>query len=220
VKAQWETNWLIGLSGGVTEHQGILDLNAFHPSGAISNVILDVVDVGLVGSVFTGYQARCKHWLLGAEFKIDWQDLGNDHNAAFTTALDQGALLTARYRQNWVVALSGRFGYEVYEQVLPYVRLGVQSSRDKLDVLVSVPSAAVGVEVNDQHRVYRLLTGIGVEVPIPMLMGLSFRMEYNYLPKGGTLAGQALATDLVTIVTASIRPKAHTGLISFVFNLV
>ena len=218
VNAQWEYNWLIGLSGGFIDRDGSLDLAIFHQAGELTTLTIEQEDSGFFAGLFAGYQARCNKWLVGAEIKVDWQDLGNDRDTAFTDALGNGIALSSRYRQTNIVELSGRLGYEVYNAVMPYARLGFQTSRDRLTVSAADPSIGAA-EIDDQHRVYRLLTGVGVEMPIPVLMGLSFRMEYNYLPKGGRIDGQSLAPDNVTVGTANIRPHLHQTFLALVLNL-
>lgn len=215
--AQWENNWLVGLSAGFVDREGSLELAVFHETGAFSTLTIEQEDSGFFGGLFAGYQARCNKWLVGTEIKVDWQDLGNVRDTAFTDVVGNGVVVSSRYRQTNIVELTGRMGYEIYNAVMPYARLGLQSSRDRLAVFAADPDGAI--EVDEQRRVFRLLTGVGVEMPIPVLMGLSVRLEYNYLPKGGRIDGQGLAPDNVTVGTATMRPHLHQTFLALVLNI-
>ncbi len=220
VQAQWEGNWLAGLSVGLSEREGNIDLTINHLQGVNSELIHNQEDVGVVGGLLGGYQVRCNDWLFGAELNIEWQELDREQNGAFTNQLREGVNTMARYHQGNILALTGRFGYEMFPNFLPYVRLGVQSSRDKLTYSISSPVDIAAVDMEGIRRVYRLTAGIGAETPIPMLMGLSLRGEYNYAAKAGAIEAQSLAIDNATLVNASMRPRTNTLLVSFVLNFI
>lgn len=216
----WEGNWLAGVYGGLAEREGDLDVFINHPLGLSTNYINAQEDTGFIGGVLGGYQVRCHEWLLGGELNFEWQDLGEDQESAFTDARDVGIRTTARYYQNQVAAISGRFGYEVFPNFLPYVRLGVQTSRDKLVVFGTDTDYDESIDMESLRRVWRLTAGIGAEIPACLLMGLSLRAEYNYRARAGSINTEELAIDNQTVVTGSMRPKAHAVLVAFVLNFV
>jgi opacity protein-like surface antigen len=217
--AQWEGNWLIGVSGGLAEREGNFDLVIHHAQGPTSSLVQNQEDSGLFGGLFGGYQIRCNDWLMGAELNVEWQDLGRDQESAFTNALRQGTAITTRYSQTNVVALTGRFGYEIFPNFLPYIRAGIQTSRDKLDFF-GFPIGGGAVDLESLRRVWRFTGGFGVEAPIPVLMGLSVRAEYNFQAKAGAIEADALGIDNATLVNTSMRPKTNAILLSAVINLL
>lgn len=218
--ALWEYNWLAGVYGGVAERRGNVELIESHPNGLVTSYYNPQVDVGVIGGLLGGYQARCNDWLFGAELNIEWQEITHDRNFAFTNALDEGVSGTSIYKQRNIVGVSGRFGYEMFPNFLPYVRLGVQSSRDKLIIRAITSDFSDSVDMEGIRRVYRLMAGVGAEFPICFLMGLSVRAEYNFRARGGSIEAFTLAEDDETFAFGSSRPKTNTLLLALVFNFV
>ncbi len=218
--ALWESNWLAGVYGGLAEREGSVDLIASHPAGLFTSYIQEIEDIGVVGGLLGGYQVRCHEWLFGAELNIEWQEVSHDRDAAFTNALGQGVNITTSYAQRNIVGFSGRFGYEMFPNFLPYVRLGVQSSRDKMIVRATTPDFEDSADMEDLRRVYRLTAGVGAEFPICFLMGLSARAEYNFRARAGSIEAYDLGLDNETVLNASMRPRANTLLLALVFNFV
>ena len=217
--AQWEGNWLIGVSGGLALREGNFDLVINHQQGPTSSLTQNQEDNGLFGALFTGYQIRCNDWLMGVELNVEWQDLGRDQESAFTNALRQGTDIITRYSQTEVISLTGRFGYEIFPNFLPYIRAGIQTSRDRLDFF-GVPIGGGAVDLEAKRRVYRFVGGFGVETPIPVLMGLSVRAEYNFQAKAGAIETAGLGIDNGTLVSTSMRPSTNVIFISAVINLL
>ncbi len=219
VQAQWEGNWLAGLSLGLAEREGNADLVIGHPQGLFSEFNQNQKDIGVIAWVLGGYQWRCNDWLFGAEVNVEWQELGRDKNGAFTGILNDGLTTLSRYHQGNIVALSGRFGYEMYPNFLPFVKLGVQSSRDKFSYTLTSPiEGAVNMEA--MRRVYRLTAGVGAETPIPALMGLSLRGEYNFQARAGSIDPEVFVPENNSLVSANMRPRTNVFLISLVLNFV
>jgi len=57
-------------------------------------------------------------------------------------------------------------------------------------------------------------------MPVPVWTGLSFRAEYDYHSKGRAVTAQTVASDGVTLVTASTKQGANTGKLSLVWNFM
>lgn len=218
--AMWENNWLLGLSGGYLERKVPIDIDTSFPDFVLASVSHQQVDNGYIGGLLGGYQARCRDWLLGVEANIEFQEVNRDQNFAFTDRLNTGFNGHASYSQRNIVALTGRFGYEIIPNLLPYVRLGIQSSRDKLIVAAVSSDLTDNADLEIIRRVYRLTGGFGVEMPICYLFGLSARAEYNFRSKGSAITADALASDNQTAVSASARPKSQAVLFSLVMNFV
>ncbi|MBS0290417.1 MAG: porin family protein [Proteobacteria bacterium] len=219
-KAQWESNWLLGLSAALAEREDKLDLTINHGDEFFSGFSNDQDDNGFVAGILGGYQIRCNDWLFGAELNAQWQDLGQENITAFTDALEHGIELNAQYRQRNIIGLSGRAGYEMFPGFLPYLRLGVLTSRDKLTVVGASLDPASSFDIEGDRQVYRWMGGVGVESPICMLMGLSIRAEYNFQSKGGVVEATGLNFDNVSFAAAHMRPKTHQLLVALVLNFV
>lgn len=218
--ALWEENWLAGVYGGLAEREGNLEAITSHPRGLITSYIQEIEDVGVIGGLLGGYQVRCHEWLFGAELNIEWQEVNHDRSSAFTNALNEGVSVTTSYAQRNIVGVSGRFGYEMFPNFLPYVRLGVQSSKDKLIVRAITNDFEDSVDMEGIRRVYRLMAGVGAEFPVCYLAGLSVRAEYNFRAKAGSIEASELAQDNETLSNASMRPRSNSLLLALVFNFV
>lgn len=218
--AMWETNGLLGLSAGYALREADGEFIVSHPLNRITSVNQKQEDNGLMGGVLGGYQARCHDWLFGGELNIEWQEVNREQAFAFTDALNIGYNASSSYSQRQMVALTGRFGYEMYPNFMPYVRLGVQSSKDKLIVRAASANLQDSLDLESTRRVYRLTGGFGAEMPIYYLMGLSARAEYNFRARAGSISATELADDNQTLATISARPKAHAFIFALVFNFV
>src|SRR5690606_7018419 len=82
---------------------------------------------GLVG----GWQTYCNYWLFGAELNADWHYYEETRNFAYTQN-NTGIAIAAHYDRNFILGLSGRAGYQIVDFLMPYIRLGVETSRDKM----------------------------------------------------------------------------------------
>ena len=113
-----------------------------------------------------------------------------------------------RYDHQPTVEISGRIAYTMAPYFVPYMRLGIGTSRDKLiSTFTGTPTVNTQtVEIVSRRQVYHWVAGFGAEVPFCFLniMPLSFRLEYNtHVP------GTALNTD-VTMEDGIINPEFLT----------
>lgn len=214
--ADYHANWLIGASAAYGTQSG--DINY-----SLSSVVSEDVassstgfsDSGWLWGLLVGYQAMCNCWLFGGELSVDWSNHDGYKDYAFSDS-DEGINVRAKYDQDAIVALSARLGYEVSSFFLPYIRLGLETSRDKLEFESQTDSLAANG--SESRRVWRFLGGVGLEMPVPMCAGLSVRGEYNYHSKGRTVTAGSTASDGVTYATAHTKQHANTGKLSLVWN--
>lgn len=219
-QADWEGNWLLGVMGGYAARTGNLEVNIAHPAPlrAVTPYLSSLNENGFMWGLLGGFQLRCNSWLLGGELNIDWRNLDEHNNYAFTTALNTGATAYSDYDQNTVVGITARIGYEVTPCFLPYMRLGVETSNDQLTVAAA--SGTLEAFVDGSRRQYRFVGGVGAEMPVPALAGLSFRLEYNFYSKGKGVDASGFASDNLTFVDASASAKTNAGKAALVYNFM
>jgi opacity protein-like surface antigen len=231
VHAGWEYNWLLGVSGGYAERDGDVNISIFGPGPTFdfSSFNRDVGDHGFVGGVFGGYQARCNRWLFGAELAVDWEDTDADRPFASTITPSVGAPIgfsgAASYDRGTVFGLTARAGYALSKYILFYLRAGAEWSRDKLSVNAAtvftpatvfiIPYAAQG-----KHSVTRFVGGVGVEMPVPIWDGLSFRAEYDYHSKGHSVNAYGFDGVAGNGLVADAKPRINSVKASLVWNFL
>lgn len=219
-QAGWEGNWLIGVTGGYAVQDTNFELNLAHPTPTTTTLTKDFDTNQYIWGLFAGYQVRCSNWLLGGELNVDWRDVNNHNDYAFTDNLRRGWNGTTEYKQNAVWGLTARIGYEFTPCLLPYIRLGAETSNDHLTVGLLNSSVPLAAYAEGSHRQYRFVGGVGAEVPIPALCGLTFRLEYNYYSKGKAIDASGYASDNLTVVSSSAQMKTNAGKASLVYNFM
>ncbi len=218
-QAQWETNWLLGIEGGWGQTSGNLNVNMTSPTGKATSVSEDLNNSGYIWGFLGGYQARCNQWLAGLELNVDWQNKNAQNNFAFTDAVNAGWYGDANFKRETTVGLTARGGYAVAPWFLPYIRLGIETSRDKLNYAAG-STTNITVAESGSHRSYRFVGGVGVEMPIPALMCLSLRLEYDYHGKGSAVNANSIASDSATFVSTSTKQHNNTGIAALVWNFL
>jgi opacity protein-like surface antigen len=168
-------------------------------------------DNGWLVAAFGGYQAINRQWLLGGEFNIEWQNIDHSHDYVFSD-FD----VTAKYRRKGMLDLSGRLGYALTTNFMPYVRLGVELSRDSL-TSTFVGSITSGV-LNNKAWIHRFLLGMGVEMPIPGTCGITLRLEYDYHSKGKTIEDFGADIRSTEYYYTAMQPRSYSGRLSIVWN--
>ena len=209
----WYDNWLLGLSGGYANREALIQ-SSVTTFGNPLYYSRDASDNGWLAAVFGGYQAIHEKWLLGGEFNLEWQDIEKSHDYAFASRN-----VTATYRRKGMIDFSGRLGYAFCESLMPYVRLGVELSRDSLGSYFSGNSTS-SVQLFNKAWIHRFLLGVGVEVPLPETCGISVRLEYDYHSKGKTIedfGGTGIEPFLIEYYTA-MQPRTYSGRVSVVWN--
>lgn len=219
--ANWQWNVLLGASAGYADRSGDFDFQSSRGGNAttVNAVAQDHSDNGFIWGFLGGIQARCTPWLFGAELNVDLHDFDDTQGHAYSTVSGGSLASNARFERGTVVGLSARAGYEMAPYLLPYIRLGVETSKDDLTVN-GLYSNGTTFGLADSNRSYRFLGGVGFEVPVPTMENLVFRLEYNYHSKGSSVDVSGLANDTATAVLASMKPKTHSGKASIVWNFM
>lgn len=222
-QADWNGNWLLGVSGGYNWYDNDFDVTLSVPAGnfQFNSARRDFDSRGSVWGILGGYQAFCNEWLLGAELNVDWEGHTHTHSHLFATqntALSLNA--STSYKRDATVGLTGRLGYQLACWLLPYLRAGIETSKDHYSVtLAEAGDPTIGFNGNTTERSYRFVGGAGLEVPVPACDGLSFRAEYNYhssnksLDLSGSWFGPVVATS-----TSSSDNHTNSAKISVVYN--
>lgn len=230
VSAEWDWNLLLGASAGSASRDGKLSTemdyknNAIVPPGFfLTNVKHDLKDSGFIWGIIGGAQATCGPYMFGLEANVDWPDYDSTHAFAFSDSRGaQGWNGLAHYDQGHTIGLSVRAGYRVFDWLMPYIRIGAETSKDKLQVNFSgnqfYPFA---INLNTSRRSLRFLGGAGLEIPLPLISGLVARAEYNYHSKGKNLRTQGLLVDNFNIdpfFITETKQRTHSGIGAIVWN--
>jgi opacity protein-like surface antigen len=181
-------------------------------------------------------------WLAGLELNADWYTGYEQRDFEMTAA---GAVATdtvlytglVEFEREATLGLSARLGYQVVRCLIPYIRLGVEVSRDKLDVSYVGPRGVVGLgdqsfiaDISDRDTSVRWVGGVGVEMPLTNFRALfmdnaSVRLEYDYHSKGGSLDGSVFRSDAFgvapftdQIYTTHYKPHTNTVKLSLAWN--
>ncbi len=235
-QAQWQGNWLLGVSGSYAWFDND-DNDDDNGTGFLLNGVTtnnfdfanndDSNNNGWGWGLLGGYQARCNGWLLGVELAIDWLDGDDDNNNnngfAFTSVapgIARNWIGDTSWDTDYVVGLTGRMGYEVTPYFMPYLRAGVETSRDEVSfAIITNGGNPVIAGSGDGHRQsWRFVGGIGAEVPVPVVAGMSVRAEWNYHSDGRSTDATALLSDNATLVSVGGSQSMNTAKVSLVFN--
>lgn len=223
------THWLAGVSAGYAWRDGSFGYDSgFNQTAPLTDIATagDFNSDSFLYGVFAGVQTVCNSWVLGAEFAIDWQPNDNDSTFGFAStsaaapnpALGTG-VVTANVERDTNFTLSARLGYALgWHNLLPYVRLGVETSRDYLRARTNLLTPSVidpgtVAYLEGSNRSYRLVAGAGIEVPFTFInSGTSLRVEYNYSGRGeGVNANDFTHIAGLNDVVQSAHAKQHTN---------
>lgn len=179
-------------------------------------------DSDLIWGFLGGYEISCLGWIFGAEANINWYELDKTHPVRIQDAIGfnpWGGLIT--FERGPVVALVGRIGYKIAPYFHPYMRAGVETSKDTLTAtytsrrLILSPNTA---SVELEQRSYRWVVGLGAEFPLCMKTRPAIRLEYNYHAWGEKMEANANLGLLPPFFTTSAHPKIHSGTASIVWH--
>ena len=217
VHAEWESNALMGISGGYEWRRSDVNVEVDILTTPIIAFKHPLNDNGFMWGLFAGYQWHCNGWVLGGELSFSWDNNDKNHN----TTLSVGgvpALVSTNYDRGLIVGVSGRWGYEIVDLLLGYVRLGLESSKDRLSVTGILDGQTLAAD--GKRRPFRPFVGAGAEIPIPLWLGLSMRAEYNYHFKGKSVLIEGATDGNPVSVFANSKPIMHTVFASVVWNFI
>jgi hypothetical protein len=223
--ADWKGNWLLGVSSDYADRRGELDVSLFYtgrPVVSVTNTNQRYSDQGLNWGLLAGYQIKCQGWTWGGEVHIDWHDIGTEQAFVFPdlNGVASWSVIT-RYKSDPIVALSGRMAYEMAPYFIAFLRLGVATTKDKLNVNIGGDPLVLpfNTQLQDSRWVYRYLVGVGTETPL-FCTPLTLRMEYNYYSRGRSLSASAFnsAPTLLPFFTVDMHPRTNALKLSLVWN--
>ncbi|MFI4937078.1 MAG: outer membrane protein [Candidatus Berkiellales bacterium] len=217
-EAQWQGNFLIGASAGWGRTDGNVNFELLPPRLPETAFSTDNDNDGWLWGILAGYQARCNEWLVGGEVSVDWTQRHDNNTVQFTDTANRGWTETTSFKRDALIAFTGRIGYAVSDFFLPYARAGIETAEDKLNFSGNANDGTV-FNTNGSHRSWNFIGGLGAEMPIPVLTGLSARLEWNYHAKGHNTTASGIASD-GTLVAAETKPSANTGKFSLVYNFI
>lgn len=214
LESRWLDNWVVGVSGGYASREGdiVSSITGFRNYSAYSR---SSSDDGWLGAAFIGYQSILGPLLFGGEFNLEYEMIDTSHTYAFADRH-----VTAEYRRKGLIDLSGRMGYAVTTNFMPYLRLGAELSRDSL-ISTFAGSSVPNASLYNKMWIHRFLVGLGVEMPVPDTCGMTVRLEYDFHSKGKTIEtydATGVGITLIDYYTA-MQPRTYSGRISVVWNI-
>lgn len=229
--ASYTGHFLIGIDGGysmqngtpyfiVNNYPNFLNpafINSFESS---LNDDLDN-DGGVIGG-FAGYEVTDGFWFAGLEANFSVQDIGKPKDFSgnlSTVTANFPYTVNLDYSRGLTMGVSGRIGMKIHEWFYPYVRLGVEGSKDKIFVTSFVTSLGNVTVYDDRQYNGRLLLGAGGEIPVHP--NISLRVEYNYIHNNGTFA-HVIASPGTAGNSMNIyhKPNQHTIKGAITWNFV
>lgn len=228
----WQSNFLVGASGGFAQSTGHVDFGMTYlglPIYPRFDTEIELVDQGGLASVFVGYQWICNRWIYGLELKLDWMEDARAHEYALSdngffpgVGILLGFTGQFEYERSPLVGLSARLGYEVSPIFIPYIRFGVEATRDKFNVTVQGLSQIYpfGISLEDKRDIYSYYIGFGAQTPL-FSSPFSLRFEYNYIARGRALitSGNIVDGDVNPFFEIQTHSKIHQLFASLVWDI-
>jgi len=191
-------------------------------------------DGGMIMGLLAGWQYHFHRWLFGVEGSYDYQGFDKSHQFTYTegnaptAAVNNFATGTMLYDRGDIFGLTGRVGYFVTPGFMPYLRLGIQMSRDEVEYqsfigTATVTSGRTGTQTifpdysSKTKDVYGVVAGIGAE--LPTFIGAStIRVEYNFVRTESVIIED---NTFPIIGNHKFRyPESHMGKVSWVWNFM
>lgn len=230
-QAAWETSALFGVSAGYMRESGLYSTNTvYERAPTFANLYYNDNEYnnGYAIGVMTGLQITCSDWLAGLELRINRYDTTHHLFFNFSDAVRRlnavrAWSVDAKTEYGTDVGLLLRVGYAVAPEVLPYMHLGAETSKDTMDVEISgAPEIyANGVLLHEAKQIYRFTGGVGIEFVPPWLYDLSFRIEYMFHIPGAFLEASGLLQDGVVdpFFTVDVKPSMQSLSLAVVWNI-
>ncbi|MBS0290420.1 MAG: outer membrane beta-barrel protein [Proteobacteria bacterium] len=234
VQADWQGNFLLGVSAGGAWHNNDDNFNVIVAGGTpVQSQLFTVGDVGngdhFIWGFLGGYQARCNNWLAGLEINVDWR--GDDDDVTYVIGTDSligPATGTISRDRDGVWGITARLGYNILPCLMPYIRLGADFTNRDFEFVGTTTDLATNVTWSvdgDGSDKWGFVGGLGLEYFMPMITGLSLRAEWNYHARSHNDDDLIATLDpaiFVTPITVSVNNGGHhheqTARASVVYN--
>lgn len=223
-QAYWANNFLMGVNLGYINREGSFTVTVNDTVQQVFETTNGPLDQDSFSWGFLlGWQVRCNYLLYGLELSFDWQN--HDSNSARvigpTPLFPTGSTLYTNYNYSVQSALTARVGYAITPYIMPYLRAGAEITRENIGASITIPLVVDPyIDFDGSQNVWRFVGGVGVELPFPLLEGVTFRAEYNYHSRGHGVEASRLARDGVTLVQAEGGQFANSVKGSFVYNFL
>lgn len=186
-----------------------------------------ITDVGSFLGVLAGWQVQCGRTLLGLEGNIDFHSFEETKQVAYSDNSIQLGLAnpayaaSVKFERGTTYQFSGRAGWWLMPSFMPFVRLGLQYSRDQIHFSAPVRQVFGQESFSAKESVWSGLAGIGVEIPV--FGPTSMRAEFNYIYSPST----TWTDDVNTLVGTNVmlggshrvdHPKSYIGKVAWVWN--
>lgn len=231
----FHSSWVVGGSVSYAERLGDLDTTMIytHPLSfdvPVSFIRDKFVNTGSQLGLLVGYQIYCHRCVFGLELSLDRDNVDEHYLYAFSDTLGQVALpegiafnADALYERGITTAITARWGYRMGCSFMPYARFGFETSRDHLTVAFAGNPGfyPFDVIIEDSHRNYRYVVGVGGEWSYWQFPHLGFRFEYNFHSKGERLYATGAIYDNIQwnpVFEAVTLPKMHSLKFAVVWN--
>jgi hypothetical protein len=210
--------WNLGVSIGHVSRSGDTTFAFSQGTAATTGAnVRRLSDAGSLYGLLFGADWMHNRALFGLGLTLDWQntsDLEGFHMVVPNT--NHGTEFS--YERGLTLGFFGRVGYQVADYAIPYLKVGGQTSRDKMKFRDTVfaggvlPAGTIDTTIND--RVTALVLGAGLEIPT-FVYNTSLRFEYNYVNPETVMmhTGYANVRSDVTY-----KPDEHVAKLSWVWN--
>lgn len=225
--AYWRGHWVAGVSAGLSESKGNLNIEMNYtalPLFPDTFIIHEHTNRrGFLG-VLAGYTIKYCGWGVAGEVSVDWQD-EDRYDVAFSDRLRVlGWVAKVSDESAPLLGLTAKLSYDIAPYFIPYMRLGLQFSKDELSVIMASNPRVLplSVKLQDNRLQTLLLAGFGAEIPLPINIPLALRLEYNYRcyfhDTGLDASGYIHEQPFNPFFTVDTHPKSNSGKLSLVWN--
>jgi opacity protein-like surface antigen len=200
--------WEVGARTGLMWQSGTLNIAGTEGVDTLNSERY-IADNGWVGGVFAGYNWKDAPVTFGLNLSLDWNEIDDPHNFH---AIDSGGdnfLVRARYERDFFYGFSGRVGYQTSPTMMPYVRVGIERSTNRLRLKADdINNPDMPVRILDKalsHHKTGYLVGLGAEFPI-LNKNTHLRLEYQFHICGHL---EFAFNQNGFVAKADYQPKAH-----------
>lgn len=235
------SNFLVGGEFGVESRHTHHKYNyVVDPARAVAGTIgveqlnqSRVTDVGSFLGLVGGWQVQCGRTLLGLEGNIDFHSFEESKQVAFSdnaiqnlpASLNPAYAATVKFERGTTYQITGRAGWWLMPSFMPFVRLGLQYSRDQIHFSAPARQVAGQRSFTAKEDVWSGVGGIGVEIPV--FGPTSMRVEFNYIYSPSTTWTDDVNVSGLNGGVGSVmlggshrvdHPKSYVGKVAWVWN--